>query len=126
MQLGYEIYEDKRDFEQKGLTGEVNKYTTEKMNFPCYVIVSTEENKIPLYKIKVIKQMSSTVSIYDEEEAKMAINIYFTENGKVVSICKLYPRQVKSFLKLFDENIVDGYMDSETKLIGDMLFVLSD
>ena len=66
--LGYDVYEDKRSFEKEGLTGNVKKYTTEKMSFPCFVIVSDEEHKVPLFKIKTIKQMSSTVDIYNEED----------------------------------------------------------
>ena len=124
--LGYDVYEDKRSFEKEGLTGNVKKYTTEKMSFPCFVIVSDEEHKVPLFKIKTIKQMSSTVDIYNEEEAKMAMDIYFTDNVKVVSICKIYPRQVKSFLKLFNDNKIDGYYDKDTKLEGDMLYILSN
>ena len=126
MSLGYNVYEDDRNFNQDGLTGQVNKYATENMSFPCYIIVADDEHKVQMYRIVILKQMSSTVQIYDEEESKLAINIYFYQDGKTVSICKIFPKQVKSFLKLFDECKVIGFMDKDTELNNDLLYVLSN
>ena len=126
MSLGYNVYEDDRNFNQDGLTGQVNKYATENMSFPCYIIVADDEHKVQMYRIVILKQMSSTVQIYDEEESKLAINIYFYQDGKTVSICKIFPKQVKSFLKLFDECKVIGFMDKDTELNNNLLYVLSN
>ena len=126
MALGYDVYEDNRDFEQEGLTGNVKRYAVDKMQFPCYILVSDDKHSVPLYKIKVLKQMSSTFEIFDETEVDMAINIYYTENGKTVSICKIFPKQVKSFLKLFDTELIEGFLSKDKELVGNHLYVLSN
>ena len=125
-QLGYEVYSDERDFQQEGLTGNVKKYAIDKMSFPCFILVADSEHPVPMYKIKVLKQMSGSVEIYNESEADMAIDVYFNQDSKTISICKIFPKQVKSFLKLFDKEQVDGYLNRDTKLEGNHLYVLSD
>ena len=125
-QLGYDVYEDDRSFEQDGLTGNVKKYAIDKMSFPCFILMADQEHPVPMYKIKVLKQMSGSIKIYDEDEANMAIDIYFNQNNQTISICKIFPKQVKSFLKLFEGTLIDGYLNKETQLTGNYLYVLSD
>lgn len=126
MSVGYATYEDNRDFEVNGLTGNVKRYSIEKMSFPCFVLCSCEENPIEMYKINVLKNMFSVIKSYDEEESKLGINLYFSSDGKVVGLGKIYPKQVKSFLKLFADNIIEGFYDEKTKLQNEYLYVLAE
>ena len=126
MELGYNTFEDKRDFVQDGLTGTVKRYSTEKMSFPCFVLVHTDEKPIKLSSIQILKQMSLSIKQYDEEQAFQAINVYYNKDDQTVSICKIFPQQVKSFLKLFENCQVDGYFDDSTYLTGQYLYVLAE
>lgn len=126
MSLGYDLYEDNRDFQQKGLTGEVKRYTTAKMEFPCYVVCSTETNQVEMYKIQVLKQMFATSKIYNESEANSMIHLYFSQGNQVAKLGIIQPKQVKSFLKLFESNQVDGYFEDGILLQGEHLYVLAE
>ena len=126
MSLGYDVYEDKRDFQQDGLTGEVKRFVTESMQFPCFIIVSEPEHPVEVVRLTVLRNMSAIVDKYNEEEANSMISVYFTMQGKTAYIGKILPRQVKSFLSLFSNNRVDGYYDKDTILDGDMRYTLSE
>lgn len=126
MALGYEVYEDNRNFEQDGLTGDVKRYVTEKMEFPCYIIVATPDNIVENYKISVLTRMFANIKTYNEDDANSSISLYFNQGDKTVKLGKIFPKQVKSFLKLFEGNIVDGFYDKDTKLTDDYLYVLSN
>lgn len=126
MSLGYDTYEDNRSFEQDGLTGEVKRYATEGMNFPCYIINCDSEHTVEAFKIKVLKNMFSAIRAYDEEEAKLAISLYFHQGDKTAKLGQIYPKQVKSFLKLFESNFVEGYLSENKKLEGEYLYVLAE
>ena len=101
MSLGYETYEDNRDFQQEGLTGTVRKYITEDLQFPCYIVNMTEEHNVPKYKIGVLQKMFKTVDTYDEEEAKLVISVYVSNGDKTIRLGQITPKQVKPFLRLF-------------------------
>jgi hypothetical protein len=126
MSLGYETYEDNRDFEQTGLTGNVIRYATEGMTFPCYIICSTEEKPVEMYKIEILRKMFSTTSDnFDEDTLNSVINIYFTMSSQTVRLGKIISKQVKAFLHLFEGDIIKGYLDKDTLLENDYLYVLS-
>ncbi len=128
MSLGYDTYEDNREFTQEGLTGTVRKYITEDMQFPCYIVEMTPEHNVPKYKIGVIQKMFRTADTYDEEEAKLVISIYVSDGSKTIRFGQITPKQVKPFLRLFDEDLeqVRGYFDANTELTGEYLYVLSE
>lgn len=126
MALGYETYEDDRDFEQDGLTGEVKRYAIESMNFPCYIINCDDEHTVEAFKIKVLRNMFSAVKAYNEEEAKLAISLYFHQGDKTAKLGQIYPKQVKSFLKLFESNFIEGFLSADKKLEGDYLYILAE
>ena len=127
MSLGYDVYDSSnRSFEQEGLTGEVRRYTTEKMNFPCYIVLASEEKPVEQYKISVLKKMAITTQVYDEDIAKSMIYIYFNYGNRTVKLASIQAKQVKAFLKLFEANDIDGYFDKDTLLKGDHLYVLAD
>lgn len=128
MSLGYETYEDNREFEQEGLTGTVRKYITEDMIFPCYIVEMTDEHIIEKYKISVLQKMFNTVDTYDEEDAKLVISVYINGGGRTIRLGQITPKQVKPFLRLFDKDIdyIHGFFDADTELNKDYLYVLSE
>ena len=78
MSLGYETFEDNRSFEQKGLTGDVQRFTTTKMEYPCYILNSTEDNPIKMFKMQTLTRMYASSKIYDEALSNNLIHIYFS------------------------------------------------
>lgn len=126
MSLGYDVYEDNRDFEQKGITGNVSRYTTTNMEYPCLIVCATEEKPVEMYKIEVLRKMFASVAVFDEEQSKLKITIYYSQDERLVRLGVIQPKQVKSILKLFESNVVEGFYDSDTLLRDDYLYVLSE
>ena len=128
MSLGYDTYEDNRDFQQDGLTGTVRKYITEDMQFPCYIVEMTAEHSIEKYKIEVLQKMFKTVDTYDEEEAKLVISVYISSGDRTLRLGQITPKQVKPFLRLFEKDTeqIHGFFDKDTELTDDYLYVLSE
>lgn len=122
MSLEIDVYEDNREFNQEKVT----RYSTAKMEFPCYIIISTDEKPIKAYTLQILKQMFSSTSTFDEDVSKLLINLYFCQGEKTVKFGTIQPSQVKSFLKLFQDNEIEGFYDEKTKLTGELLYVLSD
>lgn len=113
--LGYDVYDDERDFESE----EVKRYTTTKMEYPCYII----SGNVEMFKFNVLKNMfnNSTQLI----EGLQTIDIYFEQGDQMVKLGKIIPSQVKSFISLFKNAKIVGYFDEDTKLEGDYLYVLA-
>ena len=126
MALGYETYDDNRDFEQEGLTGNVRRYVTESMTFPCFILVAEEGKPVEIVTDTSIEEVAQVVEKYNEEEANSLISIYFSSGDKTAYLGKIQSRQVKSFLSLFSTNTVVAYYDKETLLEGDMRYVLAN
>lgn len=126
MSLGYDTFSDERTFDKQGITGQVQRYSREAMNYPCYIIRSEDENKVGVHQITVLKNMFNTVVSFDKSSEDNSIYVYFCQSEKVARIGKISPRQVKAFLRLFDGNLVDCFLDKDTELKGDYLYVLAD
>lgn len=126
MGLGYDTFDDSRTFDKQGITGQVQRYSREAMNYPCYIIRSEDENKVGMHQITVLKNMFETIVEYDKNAEDNSIYIYFYQADKMVRIGKIVPRQVKAFLRLFSDNLVDCFLDKDTELTGDYLYVLSE
>lgn len=126
MGLGYDVYEDDRDFEQEGLTGNVRRYTTESMKFPCFVVCSTEEKPVKMPSILTLKRMLPTNNAYDETVSNNMIHIYFNQGDRTVVLGAIQPNQVKTFLRLFADNEVEGYLSDKERLEGMYLYVLAN
>ena len=126
MSLGFDTYEDNRSFEQKGLTGEVKRYSTGKLEYPNIIIVATEEKPVEMYKFKVLHEMFGALKSYNEDEANLKIHMYFKQGSQLAKVGIIQPKQVKSVMKLFDSNLVEGFFDADTELIGDYIYVLSE
>lgn len=123
MALGYETYNDERDFEQVGLTGEVSKYAIADMKYPCFIITS----KIPQYKAQVINTMTHSVNVekFDEEILNSRVHIYIIFEDKTYCLGQIFSKQVKSFISLCKDENVYGYLDGKTKLEGMYLYALA-
>lgn len=121
MALGYEVQETEREFEIKKVT----RYAVTSMEFPCYVINLTDEKPLKAYMLNVLKSMFVKSDVYDESISKSMIHLYFSQSGKTVKYGVIQASQVKTFLKLFADNDVDGYLDADTPLSGSMLYALS-
>lgn len=126
MALGYATYNDDRDFEQDGLTGNVKRYVTESMEFPCFMIVTDVDHPVEVVRVQALKQMAMITSNNVNALESSPISVYFTDGKNTVYLCKIQPNQVKSFISLFAKNTVMGYFDKDTALEGDMRYVLSD
>ena len=129
VELGYDTYEDKRDFKKEGITGTVTKYTKEKLTYPCYVINQTKELPIQAFKTNTLMKMFAVnTQVLDEEEAKLKIGVYFSQDENIIRLGQLSPKQVKPFLSLFEKEIsaIDCYYDKDTKLTQEMLYVLAE
>lgn len=126
MSLGYETFDANRSFEKQGITGQVQRYSRESMNYPCYIIRSEDDNKVGMHQITVLKNMFETIVSYDKGAEDDSIYVYFCKDGKLIRIGKIFPHQVKAFLRLFSDNYVDCFMDKDTELKDQYLYVLSD
>jgi hypothetical protein len=126
MALGFDTYEDNREFEKKGLTGDVRRYTTAKMEFPCFILCSSEEHPIQMHSIDALRRMFPTSKVYDETIANSLIHIYFNQGDRTAKLGCIQPGQVKTFLRLFDGCDLDCFLNSEKQLTGMYMYILSN
>ena len=124
MALGFETYEDDRDFKQAGITGEVTKYPTSKIQYPCYMITSA----MPKYKAEVLQTMVKSINVenYDADFLATRVYIYIALQNKIYKIGQIYAKQVKSFISLCEGEQLIGYLDADTKLDGMYLYTLAN
>ena len=64
--------------------------------------------------------------MYDSEMAGQMIHIYFNQENKTAKLGLIQPTQVKTFLRLFADNEVDGYLTKDQKLEGMYLYILAE
>ena len=124
--LGYDTFEDDRTFIQDGITGEVRRYTTANMQFPCFVILNNDAKPVKSHSIDTLQRMFPVSKVYTGDDMSEIINIYFNQDDKTVRLGSINQTQVKTFLRLFENNDIDGYIDENTKLNGMYLYVLSN
>ena len=126
MGLGYEVYEDNRDFVQEGLTGEVKRHVSEDMRFPSIIVQMDDEHPVEDYKVQVLRSMLKTATSYDEAFKDTAISVYFYNGEKSARFGQITSHQVRALLQLFASNNLVGYLNKDTILEGHYLFALSD
>lgn len=129
MGLGYDVSEDKRDFQREGISGEVQRHSQEALSYPCLMLVKTEGTSFQKYKLEALQMLFKSSKQMDLSEDNTAVNttiaIYIDVDGKKMRLGAISPTQVKAFLRLFQNNKVVGMYDANKKLEGDMLYVLS-
>ena len=129
MGLGYDVSEDKRDFQREGISGEVQRHSQEALSYPCLMLVKTEGTSFQKYKLEALQMLFKSSKQMDLSEDNTAVNttiaIYIDVDGKKMRLGAISPTQVKAFLRLFQSNKVVGMYDANKKLEGDMLYVLS-
>lgn len=128
MSVGFDVHEDKRTFEQEGITGNISRFAKVEVKYPYFMLVNSTDKKIPLYRIKTLPALlvNSKTREISVEEDKKSIEVYFRDGEKVIRLGKILPHQVKSFLGLFSEYSVECMLDENQKLVGDMMYILSD
>lgn len=124
MALGYDVEEVKQNFDVDGLTGSVNRYVTEDMKFPCYIIEIDSESKLLEYQVKVLRRMMNFNAEDSSVDADL-ISIYVKDEKSTVTLGKLMPRQVVAFLRLLKGCKVIGFLNKDKMLEGDLLLSLS-
>lgn len=124
MALGYDVEEVKQNFDVDGLTGSVNRYVTEDMKFPCYIIEINSESKLLEYQVSVLRRMMNFNAEDSSVDADL-ISIYVKDEKSTVTLGKLMPRQVVAFLRLLKGCKVIGFLNKDKMLEGDLLLSLS-
>lgn len=124
MALGYDVEEVKQNFDVDGLTGSVNRYVTEDMKFPCYIIEINSESKLLEYQVRVLRRMMNFNAEDSSVDADL-ISIYVKDEKSTVTLGKLMPRQVVAFLRLLKGCKVIGFLNKDKMLEGDLLLSLS-
>ena len=123
--LGYEVSEENRDFEVDGLTGNVRRYITEGVSYPCFIIELNESSSISKAQVSVLRKMTEASDNYDVNSEIKPIQVYISEGDKLISFTKVLPLQGRALLSLTSNAKVLGYVDKDTRLEGDMLYVLA-
>lgn len=126
MALGFDTHVDDRNFEKEGITGEVTRFAKEEISYPSLTIVGTDDNKVQIHKFKVLPNMFASNDDFNTTCTTLSVNIYYKEGDRTIRLGKILPRQVKTFLRLFDDNVVEGMLDENTPLVGDYLYVLCE
>lgn len=131
MSLGYDVFEDDRDFEQEGITGEVKKFTKGKMKYPCLILTETEDNRLNYFSLQTAKEMfTKKDAIYNEDYADSIIFVYIRLlDGHLISFNSIDSQKVNAFCNLFNGHKITGKMYDENNEIidldSDMIQVLS-
>ena len=128
MPSSFEVYEDKRDFQEQGITGEVTRYQITDMQYPCFLLSNTAETPIPMYALMTLKSLllDTKVKEYTEEELNSVISMYFKDKETVVKLGVILPRNVKAFINSFETYDLKCFYSENKELEGDMMFVLSN
>lgn len=124
MSLGYAVDSPKQSFDVEGITGTVERYVTEDMQFPCYIIILGKDSELLEYQVRVLKQMMN----FTPEESSLDadfISIYVKDENSTVTLGKIQPRQVVAFLRLMKNCEVIGFLNPKKILKGDLLYSLA-
>ena len=121
MEVGYDIYTDKRDFKETGITEDISKFKTVQKEYPCITLIGTPEKKLNMYKLQVVKCM-----LVSNDTDANKITIYTRVNDKTIRAGYVASCNIKRLISLFkDSNDMEVYLDKDKKLTGDMIYVLS-
>ena len=130
MALGYDVYEDDRDFEQEGITGEVKKFVKGTMQYPCLILEETAEKRLNLFSLQTAQEMfTKPEGLYDESDIDRIVFVYIRLlDGHLISFNSIDSMKVNAFCKLFEGYNITGrmYVDGEIEeLDSDLISVLA-
>lgn len=123
MSLGFDVFESDNDYEKEGLTGQVSRYSSVEMNYPCY-IVSMQD--IQMCKLLALKGLVATPELLARQEIDTAINIYFQQGEQIAYFGKILPTQVKAFINVFEQDNIKGFISKDKEISGMYLYVLAN
>lgn len=119
-----EVYNDERTFEDKGITGNISRYVTVNMAFPCLIIENTAEKPVVAYQVKTLQNMLYKGTPVDDDTS--FIWVYFRQGERTAKLGKILARQTRVILQLFEHNAVYGCLNKDTLLEGDYIYILAD
>lgn len=102
----------------KGIEGKVTNFTYTELSYPYIVFGSAF--KSPKHKMNVVSNMVKSGILSNKD-----ISLYVEYENGLYKIGMLSGLQVGSFLDLVGLDGLYGYLDENTKLSGDRLYVLS-
>jgi hypothetical protein len=129
--LGYDVKEVDRSYEISGVTGNVTKYMTQKMEFPCIVLNLVE--RIPSKpKLELLQTLFQNISVGDltgnpiTVSGLVRLDKNVEDSLKFQKLGKIQPKQVKSLLKMFSDYELFAYTDKNTMLSGNLVYALAE
>lgn len=121
MEIGYDVYTDKRDFRESGITENISKFKMAQKEYPCITLIGTPERKLSMFKLQVVKRMLVKDTTSDNK-----ITIYTQVNGQSIRAGYVASYNIKRLIEMFKEsNDIECYLDENTQLVGDLIYVLA-
>ena len=123
MSLGFDVFESDNDYEKEGLTGQVSRYSSVEMNYPCY-IVSMQD--MPMCKLLAFKGLVAAPEVLARQEVDTSINVYFKQGEQYAYFGKILPAQVKAFINVFGQDNITGFLSKEKEIKDMYLYILAN
>lgn len=123
MGLGFDVYESDNDFEKEGITGQVSRYASVEMNYPCYIV---NIQGLPMSKLLAYKGLVASPEVLVRQDIDSSINIYFEKDGQIAYMGKILPPQVKAFINIFEEDNISCFLNKDKEMKGMYLYVLAN
>lgn len=115
----YEVKEEpKKDEPTSSKTTTVDRYSSEKFSYPCFMLESSVE--FPRHILSALARM-----IESSLEIPNKINIYVDNKGELLSIGGISPVQVKAAIDLLGRSNIVAYYKEDYILTDDLIYVLS-
>ena len=110
--------EPKKDEPTSSKTTTVDRYSSEKFSYPCFMLESSVE--FPRHILSALARM-----IESSLEIPNKINIYVDNKGELLSIGGISPVQVKAAIDLLGRSNIVAYYKEDYILTDDLIYVLS-
>ena len=115
----YEVKEEpKKDEPTPSKATTVDRYSSEKFSYPCFMLESSVE--FPRHILSALARM-----IESSLEIPNKINIYVDNKGELLSIGGISPVQVKAAIDLLGRSNIVAYYKEDYILTDDLIYVLS-
>ena len=115
----YEVKEEpKNDESTPSKTTTVDRYSSEKFSYPCFMLESSVE--FPRHILSALARM-----IESSLEIPNKINIYVNNKGELLSIGGISTVQVKAAIDLLGRSNIVAYYKEDYILTDDLIYILS-